>query len=162
MKSKITKFLFLFFVSFLFCLSVNADDSDVDSNIQKAVQFANGLGESMNKNRATLTTKKELIAHFKEGFSAKLSENLATYYWDKEKKRIDDTAKPVLKAPKEVYVLELGKYRSVAYFESAPDLIRDWKHKKLTITKLGLINKHWIIYDVITMNKLPSIYTSTE
>ena len=142
-----------FFVTF-FTTKVIASD-ETHSNIRKAVKFAYSLEKSMKERISSFKTKKDLTEHFKEGFSAKLSKRLATHFWNVENKKVDTDSKPILVEPEIVYVLNVNKLRGIAYFASPEILIRHWKHKKFAFIRLGLVNKHWIVYQMDTVDQIP-------
>jgi len=128
----------------------SASNNETYSDIREAVQLAYSLEKTMHEKISTFKTKQELVNHFRAGFSAKLSKRLATHFWDMENKKVNTNSKPILVKPETVHILGVKTLRATVYFDSPSLLIRHWKHKKFAQIRLGLVNKHWIVYQMGT------------
>jgi len=141
-----------FFATFF---EARAASKEIHSDISVAVKFAYSLEKSMKENISSFKTKENLVDHYKKGFSAKLSKRLATQFWDVDNKKLNADAKPILVEPETVHILNVKKIRATAYFDSPKVLIRHWKQKKFTMLRLGLLNNHWTVYQMNTVNRIP-------
>ena len=91
------------------------DAAQVQDEVAKAVQYAYSLEAQLWQRPTPPTTRGEVYAHFRLGFSDELAASLTDYAWTGDQLRASD---PMMGVPEAIHIVSLKAEQAVVYYET--------------------------------------------